>query len=61
MEIITDKERKWAYEMWCIGYLPIQIAEALGVSDKTVKRTFKRHGLVRIRPVLKLPEGFYDE
>lgn len=59
--MLTNKERAWAYEMWCVGYTLVQIAEALGVSDMTIKRSFKQHGLVRIRPVLKLPEGFYDE
>lgn len=61
MAMLTNKERAWAYEMWCVGYTLDQIAEALGVCHKTVERSFKQHGLVRIRPVLNLPEGFYDE
>ena len=45
---ITQKE--WAYTKWCEGYNLIQIAEALEVCEKTIRRAI--HGRPRIRPIL---------
>lgn len=42
---------EWAYEKWCIGYTQMQIAEALNVCDRTIKRALKNKE--RIRPILK--------
>ena len=53
---LTPKQIRWGYEKWCEGYTLIQIGDALNVCEKTVKRAFKRNGLVRIRPVLVAPK-----
>ena len=42
---------QWAYEKWCTGYTQLQIAEALNVCDRTVRRVLKNKE--RIRPILK--------
>ena len=42
--------KKWAYEMWRIGYTQMQIADALFVCEKTINRILK--GKPSIRPVL---------
>ena len=44
------KKKEWAYEMWCIGYTQMQIADALFVCEKTINRALK--GKPRIRPIL---------
>jgi ribosomal protein S27E len=53
--MLNDRERKWAYQQWCIGYTLVQIADALNCNEKTVRRAFKSHGLPRIRPILIAP------
>lgn len=50
-KILTDKEIEWAYEQWCNGMTLLQIADALYVNERTVRRAF--NGRPRIRPVLK--------
>jgi hypothetical protein len=52
---LTRKQKEWAYTQWCIGYTPLQIAEALCVCEKTVRRALKNKP--RIRPVLKYEEN----
>ena len=44
-------KKKWAYDMWCIGYTQMEIADALYVCEMTVRRALK--GKQRIRPQLK--------
>ena len=48
------KQKEWAYTKWCEGYTLDQIAEALCVGSRTVKRSI--NGRPRIRPVLKYEE-----
>lgn len=48
---LNDEQKKWAYDMWCIGYTQMQIADALYVCEMTVRRALK--GKQRIRPQLK--------
>ena len=47
---LTQEQMDWAYKKWCDGYTCIQIADALYVSEKTVRRAFK--GKKRIRTIL---------
>ena len=47
---LTEKQKRWAYEKWCLGYTQEQIASALYVSVKTVRRAFQ--GKKRERPHL---------
>lgn len=48
---LDNKQKKWAYDMWCLGYTKNQIADALYVCEKTVARALT--GKPRIRPILK--------
>ncbi len=48
---LNSEQKKWAYDMWCIGYTQMQIADALHVCEMTVRRALK--GKERIRPILK--------
>lgn len=48
---LDNKQKEWAYQMWCVGYTQLQIAEALNVCEMTVRRALK--GRERIRPILK--------
>lgn len=52
--ILTNRQRKWAYTKWCEGYTYIQIADALNVCTKTIQRAV--HGRERIRPILRYEE-----
>lgn len=54
-ECLTFQQRKWAYEMWCLGYTQKQIANALYVCEKTIQRVLKNKP--RIRPILTYKEG----
>ena len=47
---LTPEQQEWAYQMWCLGYTQMQIADALFVCEKTIYRCIK--GKPRIRPVL---------
>lgn len=47
---LTRKQIYWAYEKWCLGYTLLQIAEALNVCERTVRRAIKDKE--RIRPIL---------
>ena len=49
-QLLSNKEKEWAYTKWCEGYTKLQIANALHVCEKTVHRAF--HGKPRIRPEL---------
>lgn len=51
---LTPPQKRWAYDMWCIGYTQLQIADALNVCEKTVQRALKNKD--RIRPILKYSE-----
>ena len=51
--LLTFKEKEWAYDQWCNGRTQTEIAEALHCSVKTITRTL--HGRPRIRPILKYP------
>ena len=48
--VLTTKESAWAYQKWCEGYTQQQIADALFVCEKTVRRVL--NGKPRIRPRL---------
>ena len=47
---LLPEQIKWAYDMWCLGYTQMQIAEALNVCEKTIQRALKNKP--RIRPIL---------
>ena len=49
-EALSFKQKEWAYDMWCLGYTQMQIAEALNVCEKTIQRALKNKP--RIRPIL---------
>lgn len=48
---LSHAQKEWAYTKWCEGYTLEQIADALYVCTKTVRRAI--HGRPRIRPILK--------
>ena len=52
--LLSDRQKKWAYEKWCDGYTMYDIAAALGVCYKTIQRAI--NGKPRIRPVLEYKE-----
>lgn len=39
VRILNDKQKAWAYEKWCEGRTQLEIAMALGVCEKTVRRS----------------------
>lgn len=49
--ILTHKQTEWVYDKWCLGYTQEQLADALCVSTKTIRRAI--HGRPKIRPMLK--------
>ena len=49
-QILSHKDKEWAYEKWCEGYTIVEVAAAMNVSSKTVTRAI--HGRPRIKPVL---------
>jgi DNA-binding XRE family transcriptional regulator len=51
---LSLKQKEWAYIKWCEGYTLDQIADALFVGSKTVRRAI--NGRPRIRPILKYEE-----
>lgn len=51
---LTPKEIEWAYQKWCEGYTQQQIADALFVCEKTIRRAINERP--RIRPILKYEE-----
>jgi DNA-binding XRE family transcriptional regulator len=51
---LSFKQKEWAYIKWCEGYTLDQIADALCVGSKTVRRAI--NGRPRIRPILKYEE-----
>jgi DNA-directed RNA polymerase specialized sigma24 family protein len=51
---LTRKQKKWAYDKWCEGYPQEDIAAALDVCSKTIRRAI--NGRPRIRPVLEYKE-----
>ena len=53
--LLSWKEREWAYDQWCDGKTQAQIADALNVSVKTISRAL--HGRPKIKPVLTYKEG----
>ena len=55
VRILNDKQKAWAYEKWCEGRTQLEIAMALGVCEKTVRRSLKDKP--RIRPVLRYEDG----
>ena len=57
-KILSFKEVEWAYEKYCEGYTQQQIADALYVCTKTVRRAI--NGRPKIRPILKYEGEFYN-
>ena len=53
-KVLTPKEIEWAYQKWCEGYTQQQIADALFVCKKTIRRAINERP--RIRPILKYEE-----
>ncbi len=51
VDCLTQDQKDWAYEMWCIGATKLQIAEALDCSERTIKRTLE--GKKQVRHVLR--------
>ena len=51
---LTHKETERAYQKWCEGYTQQQIADALFVCEKTIRRAINERP--RIRPILKYEE-----
>jgi len=51
---LTIAQKEWAYTKWCEGYTLMQVADAFGVCEKTIRRAI--HGRPRIRPILKYKE-----
>lgn len=49
-EMLTPKQKKWAYDKWCEGYTIAEIGDALYCSTATVRRAFK--GKPKIKPKL---------
>lgn len=52
---MSYEKKKWAYDMWCLGYTQKQIAEALNVCRTTIQRVLKDKP--RIRPILVYKGG----
>lgn len=53
--LLSWKEKEWAYDQWCNGKTQEEIAGALHCSVKTIRRAF--HGRPKIKPVLEYEEG----
>ena len=53
--LLSWKEKEWAYDQWCNGRTQKEIAEALHCSVKTITRAI--HGRPKIKPVLQYEEG----
>ena len=49
MEILSDAERMIAYRLRMIGYRFCEIGEVLYCSEKTLRRSFKLHGITTKR------------
>lgn len=52
---MSYEKKKWAYDMWCLGYAQKQISEALNVCMTTIQRVLKDKP--RIRPILVYKGG----
>lgn len=52
--ILSHRQKEWAYTKWCEGYTYYQIAEALNVCTKTIQRAIGDRP--RIRAVLVYKE-----
>ena len=52
-EFIIFQTKKWAYDMWCLGYTQMQIAEALNVCEKTIQRALKNKPTIRTTLIYK--------
>lgn len=53
--VLTKKQKDWAYRKWCEGRTLLEIAMALDVCDRTIRRAI--NGKPRIRPVLRYEDG----
>jgi DNA-binding NarL/FixJ family response regulator len=47
---LTRRQREWAYDRWCEGYTPLEIAGALYVCERTVQKALR--GKDKVRPPL---------
>ena len=52
---LSHKQKEWAYARWCEGRTLLEIAMALNVCDRTIRRAI--HGRPRIKPVLTYEES----
>ena len=55
--LLDDKMVAWAAARWCEGYPVVEIAVALNVAEKTVRRALKRGGYRKVRAPLGEYEG----
>lgn len=53
--ILSWKQKEWVYDKWCLGYTHVEIADALGVCVKTVRRAIGDRP--KIKPVLEYLEN----
>ena len=53
--VLTHKQKEWAYARWCEGRTLLEIAMALNVCDRTIRRAI--NGRPRIKPVLTYEES----
>lgn len=51
---LNPEQIEWAYQKWCEGYTQHQIADALFVDERTIRRMINSRP--RIRPILKYEE-----
>lgn len=55
--VLDDNMVAWAAARWCEGYPIVEIAAALNVCDKTVRRALKRGMYKKVRAPLGEYEG----
>jgi len=51
--ILSSEEVKWAATKWNNGYTIDEIAEALYVCTRTVRRALKIYGYNKVKPILE--------
>ena len=53
---LTDEAVEWAYEKWLEGFSKVEIARALGCTEKTLCNRFAIGGFIKQKPPLRLPK-----
>ncbi len=55
---LTYEQVKWAHKKWCEGYTQAELADHFHVHVKTIRRSFKRYGLNKVkRPLSEVQYG----